>query len=205
MTGKFDGFAIVAGTGARRREKLNAGEIVAQLLTMVHDQGQTAYGRESVSHYEHAMQTALLAEQAGASSALITASLLHDLGYMLHAEGEAPAERGIDTHHERIAEKHLRRWFGDNVTQPIGMHVLAKRYLCAIDPDYHASLSLASASSLLLQGGPMTATEAEAFLATPYAQDAVSLRRWDDEAKVPELPLPPIDHFRRHVEASLAK
>jgi phosphonate degradation associated HDIG domain protein len=179
--------------------------IIAQLIELVEVRGQTAYGAEPVSHYEHAMQTAMLAERHGASAALITASLLHDIGYMLNAEGEAPVARGIDTHHEIIAAKYLRRWFGPAVTQPIGMHVLAKRYLCLIDADYHAALSPASAASLKVQGGPMSAAEADDFLNKPHAIDAVALRRWDDAAKIPGLALPPISHFQPVIEAVLAR
>ncbi|HTH95869.1 MAG TPA: HD domain-containing protein [Stellaceae bacterium] len=179
--------------------------IVPQLMTLVHEGGQEAYGREAVTQYEHAMQTALLAEKSGASSALITASLFHDLGYMLSMAGEKPVEWGIDTMHERIAEKYLRRWFGPDVTVPIGLHVLAKRYLCAVNPDYHASLSPASIASMKVQGGVMSQKEASTFLLMPYAEDAVSLRIWDDLAKAPDLPLPAVEHFRPHIEAALTR
>jgi gamma-butyrobetaine dioxygenase len=44
--------------------------------------------------------------------------------------------------------------------------------------------------SLSLQGGPMSAEEAAAFLAGPFAQQAIKLRHWDDDAKIPALPVP---------------
>jgi predicted HD phosphohydrolase len=37
--------------------------------------------------------------------------------------------------------------------------------------------------------------QAEAFIAQPGAHDAVSLRRWDDEAKVPGLATPGLAHY----------
>jgi predicted HD phosphohydrolase len=37
--------------------------------------------------------------------------------------------------------------------------------------------------SLALQGGPMTEAECAAFLRSPYADDALRLRAWDDISK----------------------
>ena len=46
----------------------------------------------------------------------------------------------------------------------------------------------------------MSAVEANAFRANPHFEAAVALRRWDDEAKIPNLVTPPLDHFIAHVE-----
>ena len=125
----------------------------------------------------------------------VAAALLHDIGHMVSAEGEHPAERGIDALHERIGQKYLRRWFGPDVTEPVALHVAAKRYLCAAEPDYRAALSPASERSLMLQGGPFTPSEMTAFLQGPYSEAAIALRRWDDGAKVPGIDLTPLKHF----------
>ena len=71
------------------------------------------------------------------------------------------------------------------MTEPVRLHVAAKRYLCATEPGYFALLSAESVRTLALQGGPMTPEQAAAFGALPYARDAVAVRRWDDEAKDP--------------------
>jgi gamma-butyrobetaine dioxygenase len=42
----------------------------------------------------------------------------------------------------------------------------------------------------------MTPEEVAAFAANPWHRDLVALRRYDDEAKVPELPTPDLAHFR---------
>ena len=170
-------------------------DTVTNILALVERRGHEAYGAEPVSQDEHAVQSAMLAEAAGASPALVTAALLHDIGHMVSAEGERAAERGIDALHERIGQKYLRRWFGPDVTEPVFLHVAAKRYLCATEPAYRAALSPASERSLMLQGGPFTSDEVAAFLAGPHAQAAIALRRWDDEAKVPGLPLTPLAQF----------
>ena len=64
------------------------------------------------------------------------------------------------------------------MTEPIRLHVAAKRYLCAVDPAT-PTCSPASRYTLGVQGGPMGAEEVAGFEAEPYAEDAVRLRRWD--------------------------
>jgi gamma-butyrobetaine dioxygenase len=49
--------------------------------------------------------------------------------------------------------------------------------------------------TLALQGGPMTPAQAAAFEALPFAQDAVAVRRWDDEAKDPAVTPPAFARF----------
>jgi len=77
----------------------------------------------------------------------------------------------------------------------VRLHVAAKRYLCATEPGYFGRLSPESVRTLALQGGPMTAAQAEAFEALPFARDAVAVRRWDDEAKDPAVAPPAFEHF----------
>jgi gamma-butyrobetaine dioxygenase len=54
--------------------------------------------------------------------------------------------------------------------------------------------------SLAVQGGPFDAAQAADFLARPYAQDAVALRRWDELAKDPEMVTPALEDFRPVLE-----
>ena len=75
------------------------------------------------------------------------------------------------------------------------LHVAAKRYLCAVQPGYADSLSTASQLSLALQGGPMTDSEARRFAQRSHADQALALRRYDDLAKVVDLPTPPLAHY----------
>jgi [1-hydroxy-2-(trimethylamino)ethyl]phosphonate dioxygenase len=165
--------------------------------------GDDDYGSDRVRQREHALQCAALAEAEGATSALITASLLHDIGHLIHDLGTAPAARGIDDRHEMLGREWLAQWFGHDVTEPVRLHVPAKRYLTATDPCYFATLSFGSVRSLELQGGPFSAEGAAEFIGQPYAAEAVRLRRWDEGAKVPGLATPDLAHFRRYIEASL--
>ncbi|MDR5817426.1 MULTISPECIES: phosphonate degradation HD-domain oxygenase [unclassified Caballeronia] len=161
--------------------------------------GSMAYSGEPVTQLQHALQSATLAEQAGASRELIVAALLHDLGHLLNQQGETPTERGIDDLHQYYALPFLRPLFPDAVLEPIRLHVDAKRCLCAIDASYHARLSADSVRSLQLQGGVFDDEAAHAFLARPYAQDALALRRWDDEAKDASRVTPGLPHFMEMV------
>ena len=164
--------------------------------------GGRAYSGEPVTQLEHALQTAARAEEAGAPPALITAALLHDLGHMLNDQGETPTLRGVDDLHQFAALPFLRDSFGDDVLEPIKLHVDAKRYLCATRQGYYDALSPDSKRSLTLQGGIYSPQEAGAFIAKPHAADAVSVRLWDDLAKVANAPTPPLAHYVSILEAA---
>jgi len=144
------------------------------------DQPYEGLRREAVSALAHALQCADLAQNAGAPPSLVAAALLHDLG---HFGIDVP--ESIDDGHEHRAARWLARAFGPAVTEPIRLHVAAKRYLVAVDARYAADLSPASRHSLSLQGGPMSVAERTAFDAQPHAESALRLRRWDDAAKRP--------------------
>jgi phosphonate degradation associated HDIG domain protein len=168
------------------------------------EKGDSAYGGESVSQLEHALQAAALARPDGASAALITAALLHDVGHLLHDLPDDAPDRGVDDAHEALAARWLSRWFGPDVIEPIRLHVDAKRYLCAVEPEYLRRLSEPSVVSLRLQGGPMATEEVRAFRESPHLADAVALRRWDDEAKDPELTVPGLESYVPTIEEALA-
>ena len=89
----------------------------------------------------------------------------------------------------------LDPYFGPDVAAPIRLHVPAKRYLCAVDAAYDASLSATTRHTLGLQGGPMRAEEAAAFAELPYADAAAELRRWDDRAMIAGKPIPGFGHY----------
>jgi predicted HD phosphohydrolase len=145
-----------------------------------------------VSPLGHALQTAQLAEGACAPHTLIAAALLHDIGHLL--------SRPVDTHpfddvHELRALGLLGSAFGREVLEPIRLHVQAKRYLITTDPHHAAALPPAARASLALQGGMMSREEVCLFEDTPFAEQAVALRRWDDAAHVPGKRTPPLEHF----------
>jgi len=171
------------------------------LLRLFKERGEAAYIGEPVSQTEHALQTAWAAEQAGADNSVIAAALLHDVGHLLHELPEDCALSKIDDVHEERGAAWLARHFGQDLAEPVRLHVAAKRFLCATEPAYVALLSEASLRSLELQGGPFTAEEIAKFRDHPHALAAVALRRFDEQAKVPGLQTPGLEHFRPYLEA----
>lgn len=175
---------------------------IAQLLA---GPGQRQYGHEAVSQLDHALQCAALAEEAGESTETVVAALLHDLGHLL-APGSAQQEEekpegeeampACDDLHQYIALPFLHGVFPPGVLAPIRLHVEAKRYLCTQD-GYWDTLSPASKHSLVLQGGPHTQDEADAFMREPFADESLRVRRYDDLAKVRDKATPPLAHYLR--------
>jgi gamma-butyrobetaine dioxygenase len=179
-------------------------------------QGGQDYLGEPVTIAQHMLQCAGLARAAAAPDHLVVAALVHDVGHFVGLVSGADLMSGTDNRHDESGAAWLSQWFGPEVTEPVRLHVAAKRYLCAIDPEYVGALSEASVFTLAVQGGPMAPAEVAAFEALPYAADAVTVRRFDDAAKDPAArtpafaefipaitaarlrPEPPISWFARH-------
>jgi [1-hydroxy-2-(trimethylamino)ethyl]phosphonate dioxygenase len=178
-------------------------EVIDEIFRVFREQGSGAYLGEPVSLTEHMLQSASAAERDGAPPRLVAAALLHDYGHFIHDLPEDSAEHGVDTRHEEVAHAFLSAHFGPEVAEPIRLHVAAKRYLCATEPSYMAELSPASILSLELQGGPYSEAEVAAFEASPYAEDAVRLRRYDDIGKLQGLETPDLDHYRSVLQAAI--
>ena len=166
---------------------------VVAIAELFSSAGAADYLGEPVTVAEHLLQAGTLAEAAGASPALIAAALLHDVGHLRGADALAEGIElsgrelmtGTDNNHGERGAQWLAQWFPASVTEPVRLHVAAKRYLCAAEPSYFALLSEASVYTLSVQGGPMTEVEAAEFKRTPHAADAIAVRRWDDQAKDP--------------------
>lgn len=174
---------------------------IPEIVQLLNSRATTWYGQESVSQLDHALQCAALAEKNNESTETVVAALLHDLGHMLspHRPSVVPADTlpTKDDLHQYVALPFLRNLFPDAVLEPIKLHVDAKRYLCAVDADYWASLSPASKHSLALQGGAFDEKQRLDFESLPFYAESVRLRRYDDLAKVPGHPTPEIAHFEK--------
>ncbi|MGK2948110.1 MAG: phosphohydrolase [Acidimicrobiales bacterium] len=174
---------------------------IAEVEALFERHGADRYD-EALSQLAHAEQTAALAVAAGASDALVVASLLHDVGHLLELAADGARDRSADLRHEARGSAWLASLFPPAVTASIALHVRAKRYRCAVDPSYLQVLSAGSVASLERQGGPMDPGEVTAFEANPGWEDAVALRGWDDAAKVLDLQVAPFASYRPLLEAT---
>lgn len=183
-------------TTQETRSSLTHETIVDFIADIFRRRGADAYLGEAVTMDQHMLQAAWCAEQEGGTSAMIAAALLHDLG---HFTSEIPEDRlmkGTDNFHQDAGANFLAAFFPEAVVVPIRQHVAAKRYLCAVDPDYFDKLSEASVYTLTLQGGPMSAEEVAEFERNPYLDSCIKVRLWDDQGKDPDMPHPGFERYR---------
>ena len=169
-----------------KRPKKSPQQVIATWAELYRRYGDHSYDGEDVSQTEHGLQAAQLAQAEGSGRTLIASALLHDIGHVYRTQ-----QRGLTVfsdysfRHEVLGFRKIREFLPKSVSEVVRLHVPAKRYLCAIEPDYQDRLSVASVNSLERQGGAFTEEEAAEFLDQPFAEDAIQVRRWDDQAKTP--------------------
>ncbi|WP_328307378.1 HD domain-containing protein [Streptomyces sp. NBC_00442] len=180
-------------TGAGR--SVGSAGSVEELMELLHDcrgaWDTPDRSGDPVDLHDHALQTAhLLRRSHPADKELQVAGLVHDLGHVLRP--------GDDAGHADTAARAVRSLLGARVARLVELHVAAKRYLAAVEPD--RTLSPESALTLRAQGGVMGPAEAAAFARDPLAEDAVTLRRADDAGKVVGLDAGVMDDWRPVLE-----
>lgn len=107
--------------------------------------------------------------------------------------------------HEAVGEEYLRQLgFPAKVSELVGSHVVAKRYLTATRPEYLAALSSASQGSLRFQGGPFNPEQVKEFENDPLFKEKVQLRLWDDRAKEVDAKVPSLRSYKDTIIRVLA-
>ncbi len=177
--------------------------IIVFILDLFEQRGAREYMGEAVTMSQHMEQSAACAVADGAPDSLIIATLLHDIGHFIGEHPIEALENGVDNTHEEIGARYLQPYFPPSVTEPVRLHVAAKRYLCATNDEYLGLLSNASVDSLMVQGGPMSPTECEQFESSPYYKDALQLRHYDDDGKLAGLTVNPVTGYRQTLESLL--
>lgn len=136
----------------------DAREIVHGLFGFMERQGHTDYLGEAVSQLQHSLQTATQAQESGADDDTILGALLHDVGRFIPDADDMPAMIAPDgkfigsASHEILGERYLRQLgFSEHICQLVGAHVIAKRYLTAVDKSYYDGLSWNSKLTLKYQ------------------------------------------------------
>ncbi|KAJ5992028.1 hypothetical protein N7451_007752 [Penicillium sp. IBT 35674x] len=180
------------------------------LIASLEQYGQGDYIGESISQLEHCLQAANQAREAGecltmsprkganlaqkgARDELVIAALLHDIGQIIPLESTKEVRMNLKESsenvgrvgHEAIGASYLKSLgFSETVCRLVNSHVAAKRYLTAVNREYYDSLSSASQKSLAFQGGPFQGDELREFEEDPLKDEMVSMRLWDDRAKL---------------------
>lgn len=182
-------------------------EVAEEIISMYRDHGGEEYAGEKVSQLEHMVQTARLASQEGYDEEVILAAFLHDIGHIcVSAKGdEAMGEYGVKDHEEIGANFLKRKGFSKRVVRLVESHVEAKRYLTYKDPGYYDQLSAASKKTLEYQGGRMGKEEAEAFEQYPLFDLIIKMRRWDEEAKIENMPVADLEYYKSLMISHLQK
>lgn len=142
--------------------------------------------RAGISPLQHGWQCGRLAAQAHSTPELQLACWLHDIGHLAALAAQPGLEFTPADPHELVAARMLEPLFGPLVSEPVALHVAAKRFRLATNPRYLQILSFESRRSLQRQGGPMSAREASDFMAHPMSGDALRLRAWDECARLAE-------------------
>lgn len=194
---------------------IEAAQQTVELIFNVLEEGsKKEYLGEDISQLEHSLQTAYQAKNAQADDETVLAALLHDIGQFcdrqtamdIMAEASDLADKTTESSstvkvgvkgHEYIGGQYLRKLgFSEKVAQLVEAHVVAKRYLTAMDQAYHDGLSSASKASLKYQGGPFSSEQVKEFETDPLFREKVQLRLWDDKAKVVGLDLPGLEAYK---------
>lgn len=180
-------------------------EVTAQVFELYAKFGANDYIGEPVSQLEHMSQATQLAMQEGFDDEVVLAAFLHDVGHLCTSRNSENDMNGFGIKsHEKIGADYLRGLgFPERIAALVESHVEAKRYLCFVQPEYMAKLSEASQETLKLQGGVMTAAEAEHFERNPLHKLMVKMRLWDDLAKETHQGLVDFDLLKRKMESVL--
>jgi 2-amino-1-hydroxyethylphosphonate dioxygenase (glycine-forming) len=146
--------AIDALTSAEAEARKSVKEVFDYVVA----QGDSDYLGERVSQLQHSLQAATLAQKAGADEDTVLGALLHDVGRFIPAADKMSSMTGPDgtyigkASHEVVGERYLRQLgFSEKICQLVGAHVMAKRYLTAVDRGYYDGLSKSSKMTLKYQ------------------------------------------------------
>jgi predicted HD phosphohydrolase len=162
--------------------------------------GAMRWDDEAVTALDHALQCAARARAVGAADEVVLAALLHDVGHLITDVEESPL-----THHGLWGARFLRPFVPAKVTWLVEHHVMAKRYLCTVDREYAKSLSLGSLRSWIRQGATLDPETRRELERQPWLPDVLAMRRWDDAAKEPRAPVPPLVAYRDLLESCFGR
>jgi predicted HD phosphohydrolase len=158
-----------------------------ELLAALRTAG-AAHDGEAVTLLTHSLQCAAILERGVPSDTeLHVAGLVHDLGTIL--------EPGRPDTHAATGAAAVERLLGPRVAALVALHDAAKRYLVTTEPRYRHRLSERSRQTLRLQGGLLDPVQRSELERDPNLDAALTLRRADDAAKLPGVPVPGLSYW----------
>ena len=163
---------------------------------------KSLYIGEKITISEHMIQAAMIAENAKSSNSLIFSCLLHDYGHFILEDPDELVKKNQDGKHEDIGYEYLKKFFKEDVIEPIKHHVTAKRYL-ARKKKYFSSLSDASKVSLKLQGGILKDNESKEFEKKSFFKNSIKLRMFDEAAKRTDVKMKSIIEYKDLIKSYL--
>ncbi|WMN59650.1 HD domain-containing protein [Pseudoalteromonas xiamenensis] len=163
-------------------------DILQELQGLFTLYGQDHY-EEACTQQSHAEQCATLAWQQGCDEETQIAAFLHDIGHFVAKYQHHPdfTAFGLAAHASLGACYLKELGFSCKVVALVQGHVLAKRYLLSVDKQYRYRLSKASRETAIQQGGTLSETEILQFESSPWCNEMILLRRFDDHGKDPAL------------------
>lgn len=159
---------------------------VSEILHLFHKHQDLMYG-EVCTVLSHSFQSAEIAREQGHSDLVILAAVMHDIGHLSPLESGDDYDEmggyGIDQH-DLLGAHYLQHYeFPELVIACVRNHVIAKRYLCTVQPEYYETLSEASKETMNYQGGLLNEAEVASFEQDPFFKESVIIRKIDDLAK----------------------
>lgn len=178
-------------------DSLLINKIADEIIALYETFGEESYDGEPVTQMSHMIQAAMLAMEDG-DIELTLGCFLHDIGHLLKNTPHSRMMAGFGVmDHESVGAEYLKqKGFSDRIIAIVLMHVSAKRYLVATEPQYAEKLSVASKETLKWQGGPMKTEEIEEFRQHPFFDDIIKVRLWDEKAKAADVPILPLSYFK---------
>ena len=163
---------------------------------------KSLYIGEKITISEHMIQSAMLAEKAKCNDNIVCSCLLHDYGHFIIDNPDDLVKKNKDGEHESIGYEYLKKFFKNEIVEPIKYHVLAKRYL-ANNRRYYNQLSDASKISLKLQGGILNKKQMNEFEKKPFFKYAIKLRKFDELAKKTNIKIKSINDYKDLLSSQL--
>jgi len=180
---------------------------VDKIISLYKELGNSNYIGEEITQEEHAVQAALLAKEENGQEPVIIGALLHDIGHLLGLKYSLEMMDDLGCKFHEFVGSYLLSEIGFSklVCDIVENHVKTKRYLVSKYPQYFDRLSEASKGTLVHQGGNMNENEIIQFEREENFEIYLQMRSWDERAKIKDMQIPRIEHFKDLLERNLFK